>query len=159
MSESWEEGTSRITRTSVTVAGRTLTQTTRRDRDLDTIWTTEHLLKNIDDLKAYLQIPDEAFAESIDVAPLEAEEAELGDRGIVMIDTEDPLCAAAALFSMEEYTIIALTEPALFQQLLEKSCPSHSCSDRAGQPLVAGAAVAHLRAGIRRAPLPATASV
>ncbi len=98
-----------------------MTQTTRRDRDLDTVWTTEHLLKNTDDLKAYLQIPDEAFAESIDVAPLEAEEAELGDRGIVMIDTEDPLCAAAALFSMEEYTIIALTEPALFHQLLEKN--------------------------------------
>jgi hypothetical protein len=119
--ETWEEGVSRFTRTTVTVAGRTMTQTTRRDRDLDTVWTTEHLLKNTDDLKAYLQIPDEAFVESIDVAPLEAEEAALGERGIVMIDTEDPLCAAAALFSMEEYTIIALTEPALFHQLLEKA--------------------------------------
>lgn len=119
--ESWEEGNCRITRTTVTVAGRTMTQTTKRDRDLDTVWMTEHLLKDTDDLKAYLEIPDEAFAESVDVSPLEAEEAELGDRGIVMVDTEDPLCAAAALFSMEEYTIIALTEPALFHQLLEKT--------------------------------------
>ncbi len=118
--EAWEEGDCRITRTTVTVAGRTLTQTTKRERDLDTVWTTEHLLKDTDDLKAYLEIPDEAFAESVDVSPLEAEETELGDRGIVMVDTEDPLCAAASLFSMEEYTITGLTEPALFHQLLEK---------------------------------------
>ena len=110
--ESWEEGDYRITRTTVTVAGQTMTETTRRDRDLDTVWTTEHLLKDTDDLKAYLKIPDEAFVESVDVSPLEAEEAELGEKGIVMVDTEDPLCAAAALFSMEDYTIIALTEPA-----------------------------------------------
>ena len=118
--ESWLEGTCRIARTTVTVAGRTMTQTTRRDRDLDTVWTTEHLLKDGDDLKAYLEIPDEAFAETVDVSPLEAEEVELGDKGIVMVDTEDPLCAAATLFSMEEYTITALTDPALFHQLLEK---------------------------------------
>jgi hypothetical protein len=118
--ESWEEEDCRIARTTLTVAGRTMTQVTRRERALDTIWTTEHLLKDIDDLRAYLEIPDEAFAESVDVAPLEAEEAELGDRGIVMVDTEDPLCAAASLFSMEDYTVIALTEPVLFHRLLEQ---------------------------------------
>ncbi len=118
--ETWEEGNCRFTRVTVTVAGRTMTQTTRRDRDLDTIWTTEHLFKSIDDLKAYLELPDEVFAETVDIAPLEAEESALGDRGIVMVDTEDPLCAAATLFSMEEYTITALTEPVLFHQLLEK---------------------------------------
>ena len=110
----------RITRTTVTSAGRTLTQTTKRQRGLDTTWTTEHLLKDTDDLRAYLELPDEAFAESIDVSPLEAEEAKLGASGIVMVDTEDPLCAAAALFSMEDYTVIALTEPSLFHRLLEK---------------------------------------
>lgn len=117
---SWEEDGSRYLRTTVNVAGRTLTETTLRRHDMDTVWTTEHLLKNTDDLRAYLLLPDEASAETIDVAPLIAEEAELGDRGIVMIDTEDPLCAAAALFAMEEYTIIALTEQHLFHQLLEK---------------------------------------
>jgi len=118
--ESREEGNCRILRTTVTVAGRTMTQTTRRDRDLDTVWTTEHLLKDTDDLKAYLEIPDEAFAESVDVSPLQVEEAELGDRGIVMVDTEDPLCAAATLLSMEDYTIAALFESALFHRLVEK---------------------------------------
>ena len=118
--EMWEQADGRITRTTVTVAGRTMTQTTKRTRDLDTVWTTEHLLKDADDLRAYLEIPDEAFAECVDVSPLEAEEAELGDRGIVMVDTEDPLCAAAALLSMQDYTVIALTEPALFHRLLRQ---------------------------------------
>jgi hypothetical protein len=118
--QSWDENDCRFSRTTVTAAGRIMTQTTRRQRDLDTVWTTEPLLKDTDDLKAYLTIPAEAFAESLDVLPLLAEEARLGQRGIVMVDTEDPLCAAASLFSMEDYTVIALTEPALFHQLLEK---------------------------------------
>jgi uroporphyrinogen-III decarboxylase len=37
-----------------------------------------------------------------------------------MVETGDPVCAAATLFSMEDYTIIALTEPDLFHRLLEK---------------------------------------
>jgi uroporphyrinogen-III decarboxylase len=92
----------------------------RRDRDADTLWTVEHLLKNDKDLQAYLKIPDAFFAEQIDVTPLVAEEAELGDRGIVMVDTEDPLCAAATLMSMEDYTVTAFTENPLFRQLLDK---------------------------------------
>lgn len=110
----------RVVRTTLKVAGRVMTEATKRERELDTVWTTEHLLKDTDDLKAYLQIPDEVFAETVNVAPLLAAEARLGDRGIVMIDTEDPVCAAAQMFSMEDYTIIALTEPELFHQLLEK---------------------------------------
>jgi uroporphyrinogen-III decarboxylase len=87
---------------------------------MNTVWTVEHLLKDIGDVEAFLAIPDEAFAERIDTGPLEAEEAALGERGIVMVDTEDPLCAAAALFSMEDYTVLAFSEPALFHRLLEK---------------------------------------
>ena len=117
--ETHEENDCRITHTTVRVAGRTLTQTTKRERDLDTIWTTEHLLKDAEDARAFLQIPDEAFAETVDVQPLLAAEAAVGERGIVMVDTEDPLCAAAALFSLETYTVLALTEQELFHQLLE----------------------------------------
>jgi len=64
--------------------------------------------------------PEEIEDKRIDIGPLEAEERALGDRGIVMVDTEDPLCAAASLLSMEDYTVMAFTEPALFHRLLEK---------------------------------------
>lgn len=115
-----EENGTRITRTTLTVAGRTMTQTTKRERDLDTVWTTEHLLKDADDAEAFLQVPDEAFAETVDIEPLLAEEAALGDRGIVMVDTEDPICAVASLFSMEDYSILAMYEQKLVHQLLER---------------------------------------
>jgi hypothetical protein len=118
--ETRDDGETRVTRTELTVAGRTLTQVTKRERQINTVWTVEHLLKDADDLEAYLTIPDEVFEERIDTSPLEAEEAELGERGIVMVDTEDPLCAAAALFSMEDYSVLAFTETELFHRLLEK---------------------------------------
>lgn len=118
--EAFEEDGCQITRITLTVGGRTMTSMTRREPDVDTIWTTEHLLKSKDDLLAYLQLPGEVYAETIDIAPLLEEEKKLGDRGIVMVDTEDPICAAATLFSMEDYLVLALTEQELFHRLLEK---------------------------------------
>lgn len=118
--ETSEEQGCRITRIILTVGGRTMTSTTRREPDVDTVWTTEHLLKSKQDLQAYLQLPDEVFAETVDITPLLEEEETLGDRGIVMVDTEDPICAAAVLFSMQDYLVLALTEQKLFHQLLEK---------------------------------------
>jgi len=110
----------RFKRVTLKIAGRTMTSLTRRCPDLDTAWTLEHLLKCTDDLKAYLELPDEVFAEQIDIARLIEEDQKLGDRGIVMVDTEDPLCAAAYLFSMEDFMVVALTEQKLFHRLLEK---------------------------------------
>jgi hypothetical protein len=110
----------RFKRMTLKIAGRTMTSLTRRSPDLDTIWTLEHLLKNTYDLKAYLELPDEVFAEQIDVAGLIEEDEKLADRGIVMVDTEDPLCTAAYLFSMEDFMVLALTEQKLFHRLLEK---------------------------------------
>ncbi len=122
------------TRTTIRTGGRTLSSTTRRSPEVDTTWTTEHLLKNVDDLKAYLELPDEFFAEEIDVAKLHEDDAKVGDRGIVMVDTEDPICAAASLFSMEDFLTVALTEPVLFHQLLEKlSRPLYARTERVSE--------------------------
>ncbi len=115
-----ETSSSRFYTTAYTLGGRTLTCRTRRDRDVLTTWTLEHLLKDADDLKAYLELPDALFERRVDLAPLHAAEAALGDRGIVMVDTGDPICQAASLFSMADYTVMAMTEPRLFHRLLEK---------------------------------------
>jgi hypothetical protein len=109
-----------FTFTTLKVGGRSMTSLTRRSRDVDTIWTVEHLVKNTDDLKAYLELPDEVFAEDIDVAGLIEEDEKLGDKGIIMVDTEDPICAAASLFSMADFTVAAMTEQKLFHRLLQK---------------------------------------
>ena len=76
-------------------------------------------MKGLDDLKALLDLPPPAAGSEVDAEPLLAAEAALGDAGIVMIDTPDPLCLAALLFDLGEYTITALTEQALFHRLLE----------------------------------------
>lgn len=114
-----EQG-SRFIRRTVRAPGRKLTQRTRQDPDVNTVWTLEHLLKDSDDLHAFLRLPPRAFQGTVDPTPVLAAEAALGDSGIVMIDTPDPLCLAASLFDMAEYTVTALTEPVLFRALLER---------------------------------------
>ena len=118
--ETWLQNGSLYTRRTVVAGRRTLTMQTRRDPDINTIWTTEHLLKNLDDLDAFLSLPEFEAGNRPDPAAFLATEAVLGDTGIAMIDTPDPLCLAALLFDMAEYTIIALTEPQRFHRLLER---------------------------------------
>jgi len=118
--EKYVEKGCRFKSTTLKIGGRNMTALTRRSPEVDTVWTVEHLLKNPEDIKAYLELPDEIFAEDVDVTALVEEDRKLADRGIVMVDTEDPICAAASLFSMENFTVIALTEQKLFHRLLEK---------------------------------------
>ena len=122
--ETIDQGDKRFTRTVLQVGNKTLTSTTRRDRDVATSWTIEPLLKGPEDLDLYLSLPAEIFAYTYDVAPLQKAEEALGDAGIVMVDVADPLCRAASLFDLEMYTIVALTEPRRFHALLEKLAPS-----------------------------------
>ncbi len=116
----WEEGDDRFTRLTYNIGKRKLTSLTRRNKEIDTVWTIEPLLQNIDDVKTFLQLPDEVFEEQIDVKPLLKQETELGNKGILMVDTEDPLCAVATLFSLDNFTIFAFTEQDLCHKLLEK---------------------------------------
>jgi len=118
--EKYMEGGCRFKRLTLKIGSRNMTSLTRRSPEIDTVWTVEHLLKNIDDLKAYLELPDEVFSEQVNVADLVEEDKKLDDRGIVMVDTEDPICSAASLFSMEDFTVVAMTEQKLFHRLLEK---------------------------------------
>ncbi len=120
-SEIWTEDLSRFTRTTLDLGSRTLTQLTRHDAGTMTTWVIEHFFKSIEDVEAFVDSPaDPPEQGEPDVAAFEAMEAELGDRGIASIESGDPLCEAAGMFSMEDYTITAMTEPALFHRLLER---------------------------------------
>lgn len=116
----WEDNGSRFTRQIYSINGKELTSLSRRDKNLDTVWTIEPLLKTTDDIKLYLRLPDEIFEEQIDISHLIAEENKVGDKGIIMIDTEDPVCAVAALFNLEDFSVFAYTEHELCHRLLEK---------------------------------------
>ena len=118
--ETWDDGATRYTRRTIRCGRHTFTATDRRDRDVNTTWRIEHFLKGPDDLAAWLTLPAPAFGGAPDVAGVLTAEAALGDSGIVMIDTADPICLAADLFSMADYTVAAATEPAMFHRLLER---------------------------------------
>ncbi len=118
--ETWIEGATRTTRRTIRYGRHTFTATDRRDRDVNTTWRIEHFLKGPEDLRAWLTLPAPGFGGEPDVAGVLAAEAALGDSGIVMIDTADPLCLAADLFSMADYTVAAAMEPAMFHRLLER---------------------------------------
>lgn len=111
----------RFTSCSIRAGKRLLTSHTRQDPDVNTVWTLEHLLKDTDDLRAWLKLPEREFGGEPDVSKVLETEQILGDTGIVMINTADPLCLVAPLFEMGEFTVMAMTEPALFHQALEKS--------------------------------------
>jgi len=111
---------SRYTIRKVHLADRILTDRKRRDPDINTVWTEEHLLKTIEDVEAYLEIPPPSPSGTVDPEPVQGAEQELGDAGIVMIDTPDPLCLAAELFDMADYTIMAMTNQDIFHRLLER---------------------------------------
>ena len=116
----WEEDDSRFTRVTYTIGDKSLTSLSRRDKAIDTVWVLEPLLKNTEDAKLYLTLPDEVFEETLNIDRLRDEEKSLGDRGIVMVDTEDPICAVAGLFSLETFAVFAFTEQTLCHRLLER---------------------------------------
>ncbi len=117
---SWEQGNSRFRSIEIQAQGRKLKSLRKQDRDIHTWWQLEHLLKDTEDLKAWLELPETPFGGKPDVSLILNAEKSLGDTGIAMIDTPDPLCVVAALFDMGTYTMIALTEQELFHKALEK---------------------------------------
>ena len=116
----WEANDSLFTQLTYKIGTKKLTTLSRRDKNLDTVWTLEYLLKNTDDVNLFLELPDEIFEEEINISRLEEQEKLIGERGIVMVDTEDPIGAVFSLFNMEDFTIFAYTEHKLFHRLLEK---------------------------------------
>jgi hypothetical protein len=121
----WRDG-SFYTHTTIRIGRDTLTSTTRRDPDVNTVWEIEHPLKGPEDVEAFLSVPLPTPAGRPDTRRVLAAEASLGDSGIVMIDSADPLCQAAALFDLGVFTVVATTEQGLFHRLLERfACPLH----------------------------------
>jgi uroporphyrinogen-III decarboxylase len=86
-----------------------LTASTMEEDNLYTTWTTEHFLKDLDDLDRWLSIPFEPTA--VDVSHIAAERDRLGDRGVMLVDVGDPICTMAELFEFGEFLVQAATNP------------------------------------------------
>jgi len=106
--------------TEITTPRGVITKRARRDKDIDTGWTLEHFLKNADDARAYLSLPEDEICD-IDISQVLKCEEDIGTTGIASIDIGDAICVCAELFSMEDYLVFALTERELFLKLLERA--------------------------------------
>lgn len=115
----FDENGSRFQRVTLSDRPRKLTCVTRRDPDTNTVWTVEHLLKGPDDLAALLDFPRNPPKLVPDVSPVLDAERRLGDAGIVMVDTYDPLCVPLMLFDMSQFAMTAVLHKDLFHRLLE----------------------------------------
>lgn len=115
-----DENGSKICETTIQTRSRSLKKVTRRDTDVNTVWVLEHLLKNAEDLKSWLDWYNPVKIKSADVSDLEEAENKIGDSGVLMANISDPICELASMFDMEEFLILAMTEKDLFHKALEK---------------------------------------
>lgn len=119
--ERWfDEKGRRFVRTTICAGARTLKSLTRHDPDVDTDWTLEHLLKDEDDLEAWLALPHPADPGPLDPQPVLDAEAKVGDAGLVLIDMADPLCHIAGNFDMATFLVLAHAEPELMHRALQR---------------------------------------
>ena len=63
-----------------------------------------------------LAVPQEPIR--FDGSGFEAADRKVGDAGLVLGETPDALCLAADMFEFGTFTVVAMTEPELFDQLL-----------------------------------------
>jgi Uroporphyrinogen decarboxylase (URO-D) len=111
------EGGTEIVRAVHTPAG-TLAQRSRRLPGAATVWTVEPLCKGIEDAERLLSVPQERVA--FDNTGFEEADRRIGDAGLVLGETADALCLAAAQFDSADYCVLAFTEPELFKRLLDR---------------------------------------
>jgi len=115
--ESWREGKSTLSRTTYRTPKGNLTCLHRQDDDLHTLWTLEHPLKDIKDIGRYLSIPYEA--PELDMTHFLAEREALGEKGVMMISIDDPVCLAAELFEMGQFLVYAVSERKRMKHFLD----------------------------------------
>jgi len=94
-----------------------LTQTYKIKKNVNTHWQVEHWCKNIEDVEKILSLPYEPV--EYDFSDYERIKNEVGDKGVIMISIPDPLCYAAELMDMGNFTVWAMTEPEHFEKVLK----------------------------------------
>ncbi len=117
--ERWDEGKSFYTRTTIITPKGDLTKLDRKDEWLNTVWHIEHLIKSDEDIDRYLSIPDDL--QPVDTTRLKEQDEKLGEKGILLISIEDPLCIAAELFEFGDFTVKAFTDKEMFMKIMDKA--------------------------------------
>lgn len=94
-----------------------LSTTTRVDKGVNTVWETEHLLKDIDDIDKLLSIPFEPYRP--DLSSYGRIRSKLGNHGIMLPNLGDPILYVAELFGFTEFTVLCYTEKRRMKYLMD----------------------------------------
>lgn len=113
----WSIGNSHFTEKIYHTPKGDLTAQYRFDDGVYTTWTLKHMLDDISDIDKYLSMP--YMAENIEMEWFYKEQEKLGDKGVMMISVNDPICTAAELFEMGKFLMYAVTEPERIKYLLD----------------------------------------
>jgi hypothetical protein len=116
--EEWDDGEHHFRREVVHAPGRDLVTVSSKTDDVNTRWTREHPLKDLDDLAAWLALPREPGEPDFTV--LERAWADLDrTRGLPLISFSDPLCEVCGSFEFGTFTVLAITETETIQRALD----------------------------------------
>ncbi|HUT61161.1 MAG TPA: uroporphyrinogen decarboxylase family protein [Phycisphaerae bacterium] len=117
--ETWDEGDQHFTRTVTHAPTRKLTKVTSRSDHIHTVWVREHPCKDLDDMRAYLDLPWEAGEP--DFSHLERAWADLGDdRGLPLVSVGDPICELSEVFDLGDFLVLAMTETGEMVKALDR---------------------------------------
>ncbi len=115
--ERWSEGQTHYERYTIHAPKRDLSRVTRRDDNVNTTWTVEPLFKSLDDAEAYYALPWENGG--VDMSRFHQGLERMGERGIMLCDTLDPVCALAYGLGMERFLILAWEERTRIKKLMD----------------------------------------
>jgi hypothetical protein len=90
----------------------------RIDDNVFTVWTIEHMLKDIDDIDKYLSFDWEGPNE-FDLTDFAAEQTQLGENGIMMPTVGDAICEVGELFEFSQFFIFAKTQTDRIKYLMD----------------------------------------
>lgn len=111
------EGPDEITVTTIETPLGPLTTTSRLNADTYTVWTTEHLVKNFDDVDRLLSLPYVPLKP--DMTHFDAMKETVGSRGILMSDVLDPIVMVSSVMSFNDYILLATLDRTKFRRLLD----------------------------------------
>jgi len=112
-----KEQSSEITLTKIQTPRGILRMETKRSPEIYTIWTTEYLLKNEEDVDRLLSMPYEKATATME--GFDDMKKELGDRGIMMLDLYDPMGMVIYNMEFEQYIYLLTLNKSKFRKLLD----------------------------------------
>lgn len=115
--ETFHDGADEIIRTTIQTPRGPLHMETRINADIYTVWTTEYLVKDEEDVDRLLSLPYERIAPEMD--KFDALRIKLGDRGIMLADLLDPMVMVSTVMPFEAYILFSAMNRNKFRALLD----------------------------------------